>query len=178
MLKNYIKLSLLGIIACLTTTSISAQNPVVKIDFDQSAKISDVGEPNYTPWYVTGVSTASKVVEGITFTVNKGGKGNTLSPNWYKAGTQNPYYAKLVCDGLTVKDGTANDGGEIELKIRGLETGDHTLLVFLNAVDSPNGNTFSPIDISVDGKLIMDDVIPSVRATKTADAKSVYWSQK
>ncbi|HJS01081.1 MAG TPA: T9SS type A sorting domain-containing protein, partial [Flavobacterium sp.] len=71
------------------------------------------------------------------------------------------------------KGTTANQGGQIELRIKGLETGTHSIMAFLNAVDSPV-YTFSPIDISVDGNLVFDNVIPTIRAHKTADAKSVY----
>ncbi|WP_223255534.1 T9SS type A sorting domain-containing protein [Flavobacterium sp. LM4] len=155
-------------------TKIFAQNPVVKIDFDQSGRqTTEVGEPDYTPWVIT-TNSDTKTVNGVTFTLTRvGDKGDILGTNWYKAGISSPYYARLVCDGVTVKNGTANEGGQIEVKISGLETGTHTLLAFLNAVDSPV-YTFSPIDISVDGNLVINNLIPSVRAVKTADAKSAY----
>ncbi|HTG65074.1 MAG TPA: T9SS type A sorting domain-containing protein [Flavobacterium sp.] len=176
MQKNYMKPSLVKAIACLTmtTTAMLAQNPVVKIDFDQSGRQSaEVSEPGYTSWVVT-TNTATKVLNGVTFTVTRvGDKGDNLGTNWEKVGIQAPYYARLVCDGLTVKGTTANQGGQIELRIKGLETGTHTIMAFLNAVDSPVF-TFSPIDISVDGNLVLDNVIPTIRAHKTADAKSVY----
>ncbi|MES2574951.1 MAG: T9SS type A sorting domain-containing protein [Bacteroidota bacterium] len=176
MLKNYVKLFLTTTIFCLTTATIVAQNQIVKIDFDQSGRqSSEVTEPDYTPWVVASGNTASKTENGVTFKITKvGTKGTELGTNWYKAGLQAPDYAKLISDGITVKDGTANQGGQIELRISGLATGTHTLLAFLNAVDSPNGNTFSPIDISVNGTLIVDNLIPSVRALKTANAKSIY----
>ncbi|WP_330912214.1 T9SS type A sorting domain-containing protein [Flavobacterium sp.] len=158
----------------ISTTKILAQNPVVKIDFDQSGRqTTEVGEPDYTPWVIT-TNSDTKTVNGVTFTLTRvGDKGDVLGTNWYKAGISSPYYARLVCDGVTVKNGTANEGGQIEVKISGLETGTHTLLAFLNAVDSPV-YTFSPIDISIDGNLVINNLIPSVRAVKTADAKSAY----
>jgi len=165
-------------LCCLTmsVTTIFGQNPVVKIDFDQSGRPkAEVNEPEYTAWVIGSGDTSTYTENGITFTVTRiGDKGDALGTNWYKAGIQTPYYARLVSDGLTVKGTTANLGGKIELKITGLAAGEHTLLAFLNAVDSPSGNTFSPIDISVDGNLVVDNLIPSIRATKTADAKSAY----
>lgn len=162
--------------ACLTTLISVAQNPVVKIDFDQSGRqTAEVSEPDYTPWAVT-TSPSTLTANGVTFKVTRvGDKGDALGTNWYKTGIQTPYYARLVCDGVTVKNAGAieNAGGQIELRISGLATGTHTLLAFLNAVDSAV-YTFSPIDISINGLLVMDNVIPSVRALKTADAKSVY----
>ena len=176
MFNNSMKFSFVMAIVCLTmsTTNIFAQNPVVKIDFDQSGRQSaEVSEPEYIPWVIT-TNTASRTENGVTFTITRvGDKGDILGTNWYKTGIQAPSYARLVCDGLTVKNGTANEGGQIEVRISGLETGTHTLLAFLNAVDSPV-YTFSPIDISIDGNLVIDNLIPSVRALKTADAKSAY----
>jgi hypothetical protein len=159
----------------MTISTIFAQNPVVKIDFDQSGRpTSEVSESGYTPWIVTGVNTSSTTINGVTFKVTRTGiNGTELATNWYKAGIQSPSFAKLVCDGLTVAGTTASAGGQIELRISGLATGNHTLLAFLNVTDSETF-TYSPIDISVDGVLIMDNVIPSIRALKTADAKSVY----
>lgn len=170
------KFSFVMAIVCLTmmTTTAFSQNPVVKIDFDQSGRsTAEVSEPGYIPWVIT-TNTASRTENGVTFTITRvGDKGDILGTNWFKAGIQAPSYARLVSDGLTVKNGTANEGGQIEVRISGLETGTHTLLAFLNAVDSPVF-TFSPIDISIDGNLIIDNLIPSVRALKTADAKSAY----
>lgn len=173
------KLTLVTAIVCfvMSVNTISAQNPVVKIDFDQSGRsTAEVSEPDYTPWVIASGITASTTINGVTFTINKAGdKGDALGTNWYKAGIQAPSYARLVCDGVTVKNNGAIEtaGGQIELRISGLATGTHTLLAFLNAVDSPV-YTFSPIDISVNGTLVVDNLIPSVRALKTADAKSAY----
>ncbi|KQB37492.1 T9SS type A sorting domain-containing protein [Flavobacterium aquidurense] len=178
MSNSSMKLPFVMALVCLTmsVTTIFAQNPVVKIDFDQSGRPkAEVNEPDYTAWVIGSGNTSTYTENGVTFTVTRAGdKGDALGTNWYKAGIQAPYYARLVCDGLTVKGATANLGAQIELKISGLATGEHTLLTFFNAVDSPTGNNFSSIDISINGNLVVDNLIPSVRATKTADAKSTY----
>ncbi|MFD1606017.1 T9SS type A sorting domain-containing protein [Flavobacterium artemisiae] len=178
MLKNYLKLCVMTTMLSLIApfTSVLAQNPIVKIDFDQSGRPkAEVNEPDYTAWVIASGNTSTYTENGVTFTVTKvGDKGDALGTNWYKAGIQAPYYARLISDGLTVKGTTANQGAQIELKISGLTTGQHTLLAFFNAVDSPSGNNFSPIDISLNGTLVVNNLIPSVRATKTADAKSTY----
>jgi len=156
--------------------SIKAQNPVVKIDFDQSGRpLSEVNQLGYTSWVVSGVTNSTTIQNGVTIKVTKvGGFGNVLGTNWYKTGIQASEDGKLVNDGLTVKDGTANQGGQIELRLTDLEAGNHTLLAFLNVVDSPDGNTFSPIDISIDGNLVEDNVEPTIRAANSAEARSVY----
>ena len=178
MLKNYFKFSVIVAMICLIApvNKIFAQNPIVKIDFDQSGRPkAEVNDPDYTAWVIASGNTSSYTENGVTFTISRTGtNGDNLGTNWYKAGIQAPYYARLVCDGLTVKGATANLGAQIELKISGLATGEHTLLAFFNNVDSPTTNTFSPIDISVDGNVVVNNLIPTVRATKTADAASSY----
>lgn len=155
---------------------IFAQNPIVKIDFDQSGRPkAEVNDPDYSTWVVASGNTSTYTENGVTFTVTRvGNNGDALGTNWYKAGIQAPYYARLISDGLTVKGTTSNLGAQIELKISGLTTGEHTFLAFFNAVDSPSGNNFSPIDISINGNLVVDNLIPTVRALKTAEAKSTY----
>ncbi|MEN3323163.1 T9SS type A sorting domain-containing protein [Mariniflexile soesokkakense] len=174
MLRNY-KIKLIFILFLASFLGVFAQNPIVKIDFDQAGRnTSEVGEPDYTPWVIGSGTSASMAVSGVTFTVSKAGaNGDALGTNWYKTGIQAPYYARLVCDGVTVKGTTANQGGQIQLRISGLATGNHTLMAFLNVVDS-DAYTFSPIDVSVNGVLVQDNVIPTVRALTTASAKSVY----
>ena len=178
MLNSTIKLPFVMALVCLTmsVTALFAQNPVVKIDFDQSGRPkAEVNEPDYTPWVIASGNTSTYTENGVTFTVTRvGDKGDALGTNWYKAGIQAPYYARLISDGLTVKGTTANLGAQIELKIKGLTAGQHTLLAFFNNVDSPSGNFFSPIDISVNGNLVINNLIPSIRALKTADAQSAY----
>ncbi|HEY6143476.1 MAG TPA: hypothetical protein VIV55_08710, partial [Flavobacterium sp.] len=86
MLTKSIKLSLISAIVSLATTTVVAQNPVVKIDFDHFTT-TQVSDPDYTPWAVGSVNTDSKVVNGVTFTVTRvGTKGDILGTNWYKNG--------------------------------------------------------------------------------------------
>lgn len=186
MSNNSIKFSLVMAIVCLTmsTAKIFAQNPVVKIDFDMVGRNTlEATEADYMRWeFPTATvavpgpfNTVEKTVNSIKFTVTRTGDfGTELGTNWDKTGVQAPNYARLVGDGITVKGTGANSGGKMELKISGLATGEHTLLAFLNAVDNPATNTFSPIDIFIDNKLVVDNVIPSARALTPASAKSVY----
>ncbi len=153
----------------------SAQT-VVKVDFNMTGRPeSEVNEPGYTAWPVAAAASTTMTVSGITFTLTYAGTGGTnLTSNWYKAGVQSPYYARLVDDCITVENGTA--GAEIRMTIAGLAAGSHTLLTYHNNVDNPDTNTFSPIDIYVDGSLKTDNLVPTVRATATADARTSYLS--
>jgi len=175
-LKRMKKIFKIFVFFCfISMSNINAQNPIVKIDFDQSGRnSSEVSDPDYVPWVVSGVNTANITENGVTFTVTRvGSYGNQLGTNWQKSAIQAPNYARLVGDGVTVKNNLATEATQIELRLSGLEAGNHTLLVFLNVVDSET-YTYSPIDIFVDGNLVLDNVIPSVRAQSTPAAKSVY----
>ena len=94
---------LFSILTLVSISTIVAQNPIVKIDFDQSGRsTAEVGEPDYTPWVVT-TSPSTLTANGVTFKVTRvGDKGDALGSNWYKTGIQAPSYARLVCDGISV----------------------------------------------------------------------------
>ncbi|WP_370476389.1 T9SS type A sorting domain-containing protein [Tamlana flava] len=159
----------------ITVTGVYAQNPVVKIDFDQGGRsLSEVNDPAYVSWVVPGADSASKTENGITFTIKRVGTyGNQLRTNWEKAAVQAPYYARLVGDGVTVNNLQTGQNAQIEFRMSGLQAGNHTLLMYLNVVDS-EAYTYSPIDISVDGNQVINDLAPSVRAKKTSDAAYAY----
>ncbi len=167
---KYLYLSLL----LLTSSSLCfAQNPVVKVDFNMAGRSkSQVSETNYYGWNT--YDNKPHTIEGVSFSISKTGKnGSGLKSNWYKGGIKD---SKLISDGVTVDQG--NEGAEILISLTGLPKGEHSLLVFLNNVDSPEGNTFCPVDIYVNKKLIKDNVIPSVRALSKYDAQIVYFNFK
>ena len=153
------------------TTDIFAAS-VVKVDFDMSGRnSSEVTEPNYVPWVVSGVSSKDTTISGVKIKVAKGSAGSNLKANWYKVSVQSPSYAKLVGDGIIVEDG--NSGGEISLTFSNLAAGTHSLLTYLNNVDDLSSTTYSNIDVYVNGTKQVT-VKPLVRALSTADAATAY----
>lgn len=156
----------------LGALSLHAQTPVLKIDFNQNGRqLAEVHEPGYLSWY-PATAVLLDTLEGVIMRFESTGAGDGLKSNWYKAGIQSPYYARLVSDVLTVNDGTA--GAEITMTLSGLTAGQHSLLFYLNHVDNPATNTFAPVDIFIDGTQVADDVQPSERALSTADAYVSY----
>ena len=149
-----------------------AASPVVKVDFDMSGRnSSEVTEPNYVPWVVSGVSSKDTTLSGVKIKVAKGSAGKNLKANWYKASVQSPSYARLVGDGLTVEDG--NSGGEISLTFSNLSAGTHSLLTYLNNVDDLSSTTYSNIDVYVNN-VKQTTVKPTVRALSTTEAATAY----
>ena len=141
-----------------------AASPVIKVDFDMSGRnSSEVTEPNYVPWVVSGVSSKDTSLSGVK--VNVSGSGN-LKANWYKAGVQSPSYARLVCDGVMVEN-----GGNITLTFSNLAAGTHSLLLYLNNVDGVAAS--NNIDVYVNDSK-QTSVQPTNRALSTGEAAIAY----
>ncbi|WP_236252922.1 T9SS C-terminal target domain-containing protein [Echinicola sp. 20G] len=140
-----------------------AQRPVVKVDFDFSGrKVAEVNEPGYESWVISEENLIAHSFAGVDFSI----RGDVRS-NWYKAGIQAPYYARLSSDGVV---GT----GKIEMTLSGLPEGEHSLLTFHNTFDNPENHQFSPIDIYVNDELIINDLVPSNRAESSAETASSF----
>ncbi|WP_295053715.1 fibronectin type III domain-containing protein [uncultured Fibrobacter sp.] len=141
-----------------------AGSPIVKVDFDMSGRnSSEVTEPNYVPWVVSGVTSKDTTLSGVKIKV--AGSGN-LKANWYKAGVQSPSYAKLVCDGVMVEG-----GGNITLTFSNLAAGTHSLLLYLNNVDGVAAS--NSIDVYVNN-LKQASVKPTNRALSTSESAIAY----
>src|SRR5688572_641282 len=105
--------------ACLTALA-NAQTPTFKIDLNQTGRPdAEVLEPGYLPWTLPSTTRDTARLSlsgGIQITlIRKGPYGDKLSTNWYKAGIQAPFYARLVNDGVRVNNGNA--GAQIEMRI-------------------------------------------------------------
>jgi hypothetical protein len=175
--KKYVRtfLPFLFLISCYVTTS--AQHPVYKIDLNQTGRTdAEVNEIGYTSWALASnvVDTATLSLSGgVTVKlIRKGPYGDKLSSNWYKAGIQTPYFARLVCDGVRVNNG--NSGAQIEMRISGLPAGRHSILTYHNNVDNATTGPFAPIDVYLDGVQKYDNLVLSVRETVTANVPAAY----
>lgn len=153
---------------------IFAQSPVVKLDIDMSGRTSaEVSDGDYYSWVPDNANTTTKVVSGVTFTFTRlGANGTALKADWYKAGVQAPNYARLVCDGIYVDGGNA--GAQIELKISGLPAGTHSILTYHNTFSDPTTNTFAPLDISLNGNLIVNNLTTTNRSLTVTNTASSY----
>lgn len=152
--------------------SVFSQKPVMKVDIDQSnRREAEVNEPDYIPFpYVAG-SMESIAVKGIKVSFKPSEKtGSVLTTDYYKAGIQSPYYARLSSDGLV------GSSSGIEMRISGLPAGDHTLLTYHNQIS--NEGPFSFMSINLDGNQIINNLMPSHRVKINNDAKTSYITVK
>lgn len=162
----------------------------LRVDINRDSKnLETVTETGYVKWSAdttnaaaSGTASVSRnfttsTGEAVTVTFNQtaasqaaGGTG--LLSNWYQTGAQGT--SKLVSDGLTVAPANLGTGGQLRMTITGLSAGVHTLLTYHNAWDSLAAGTLGPIDISVNGSQVVDNLQPSIRAAVNSAAASAY----
>nr|AIA94639.1 CAZy families PL1 protein [uncultured Flavobacterium sp.] len=84
------------------------------------------------------------------FIISSGNPGRNLTASWYKAGVVGPEKARFSDDGLTIddqKDSIEASPEAIELRIRGLNPGAHTLITYHNIIDQVDAGTQAAVDI-------------------------------
>lgn len=146
--------------------------PALKVDLDMLGRpTSEVSESGHVSWPVTTSNSLVNTFQGVQFTFAKAGSnGSGLTAGWQKAAVQSPNYARLVGDGLTVADGDA--GAQVQLTIKGLPAGKHTLLSYHNiAAGSAPG---SSLDVLVNGSTQVSKLSQSVGALSNTTTPSAY----
>lgn len=156
----------------------------LKVDLNRNGQDASTTSAGYTPWSIpdpTGTTAASRTfttADGpvtVTFARTAASAGTGLQTNWFKTNAQqNPEVngARLVADGVTVAGGNA--GGQIQMTVTGLPAGPHTLLTYHNAWDNLVAGAQGPIDISLNGTLVVDNLQPTVRAATTTATPVAY----
>jgi len=174
-----IKQNLSIIFFWIFTIYTAAQNPVLKIDLnvDEARKESEVNEPGYLAWKVEkNILTDTATFEGVRFVLSVvDSKESFLRGGWAKVMVQNPYYARLTCDGANIdySSQTIEAGGKLLLEISGLPIGTHTIQTMHNSWQDPATKAPSPMNIYLDGVLVHDSIKISGRATKASEATTV-----
>jgi len=159
----------------------------VKIDINMNGRQpSETNETGYIPWIVAsavsdtlGDTPDEALPDGITIILTSTGTG-LLKPNWYKAGiAETAPFAKLFNDGVFVNPDDIPAGSDdvaVEMRIRGLAAGTHTIQTYHNQVDNPASNTFPPVNIFLNGQKVVENMEQSVRATTQNEASKFFSS--
>lgn len=162
----------------------------LRVDINRDSKnLDSVTETGYQKWSAdtTGGATTGTNIATKTFTnaanelitvsfsqtqtsADRGGAG--LLSNWYQTGAQGT--AKLVSDGFTVSPATLATGGQIQMTITGLAPGHHSLLTYHNHWDALVAGTLGPIDVFLNGTLVIDNLQQTIRATNNAAAPVAF----
>ncbi len=178
---------------CLLLVCRSSGAGELKVDINRDSKNSTGANgttaTGYIQWF-TNVSGSSSVGTNPitqTFALTNVGENVTISLAMTAAaqavgglGITYTYYSvaategwKLVSDGVTVNPAVTNLGGQIQMTITGLAAGNHSLLTFHNAGDSPlTLISMAPINVYLNGSYVTS-VTPSIR-TNDASAPTVY----
>ena len=155
-------------------------------DTNNTTAVTENGYTRWSPDNTNGAASGTTPVsrsfttatgENVTVTfaqtaASAAAGGTGLLSNWYKAGAEGS--AKLVSDGLTVAPANFAGGGQLRMTITGLSAGTHTLLTYHNAWDGLATGTVGPIDISVNGTQVIDNLQPTIRAASTTAAAMAY----
>ena len=149
--------------------------PVVKVDFNMSGRPRQEVEfeypnPTHFHWVVDHPLSDTIRYKGITFIVKKGAEGEQLAPTYYKAAVQaGNYEAKFTNDGVLVKHRDFADGASIDLIIKGLSAGQHSLRTFHNLTGNLAAAEVCPMDVYINGVLAVDGLVPTVRLEKITE---------
>ncbi|MEY3895813.1 MAG: hypothetical protein RLZZ214_1333, partial [Verrucomicrobiota bacterium] len=168
----------------------SLQAGELRVDINRDSKnIDTVTETGYVKWSAdttnaaasgtTSVSRSFTTSTSETVTVtfaqtaaSQAAGGTGILSNWYQTGAQGT--AKLVSDGITVAPANLATGGQLRMTITGLAAGTHTLLTYHNAWDALTAGSLGPMDIFVNGTLVVDNLQPSIRSATNYTAANAY----
>ena len=155
---------MLAVLALLSVFSMSLQaqtKPKCKVDLSfNRSNMDEIQEPGFINWIVPQGLTASKTVEGVTFTLSAPAEeGNELRPGWNKTAIQNAdnksKNGRLTYDGITIDPATF---GTIKLKVSGLPVGTHNLQTYHNCWQNPDKFYAVPMNVLLDGQMAYEKV--------------------
>ncbi len=178
---------ILAILILINATLLNAiaMDPAISVDFNvgKTRKADETNEPGYLSWLIdqadpTNTNTytgKTATISGVTITLSGKAqdKSASLDTYWDKALVQTPNFIRFASDGVFVKQDDGGDkGGEISMKLEGLKTGTHTIMLFFNSTANAS-NTFAPIDIYID-EVNKARITPSCRVMKNSLAAYTF----
>lgn len=154
-----------------------AQTTPMRVDIDMSGRTtSEVTETGYTSWtFGKNTPSSNLTVNGIEMILRPGKKSTTqaIRTSWYKVGVQSPNFARLVCDGVVCEE-SDKLYSEIELVMKNLSVGRHTIQTFHNVTDGYEGKSIAPIKISIDSVLMVSGLQRTCRKLRTSESTYAY----
>ncbi|GHT60954.1 hypothetical protein AGMMS50239_10890 [Bacteroidia bacterium] len=164
------KMFLTALLWAIFVPVISAFQPV-KVDLNYSGRsLNETNELGYLSWVVkAGISDTLQLKDGIKIILTA--KNGSLITNWHKAGNAT---AKLVSDGVLTEKIPESGENAIELKIQGLNKGEHSILTYHNRLDDPKKNTFAPMDIYFNRKPVVTNLQLTTQVKENTEAAKYY----
>jgi len=160
--------------------AVAADLPTFRVDINKTGRsVAEGNNTNFRPWTFVSANVVKDTLIDPAFlsdTVIVQLRGLTLNNidttvwnNYYKAGITSTTVtndAKLTLDGAFSRI--------LEMTIHGLPAGQNTLLAYHNNVDASTAWTYNPIRILVDGKVVKDSLMPTVRELVMANVPLSY----
>ncbi len=155
-------------IVAITLSVWSIQANGLRVDIAPSLGRTDMFTARWQNWVTASGTTVNTKVGNLDVTFRKAGSSGTgIKSAWSKALLINN--TTLTCDGLTV-DGTTS-GGAMEMVIKGLSSGKHSLVTWHSFWDNVAGST---MEVSVDGNVKHRNLSVPTRVTNDFDARRVH----
>ncbi len=144
----------------LSCVALSAQTSKIRVDLNDATRgnMDEILEPGYVAWGVPAFSEEASIhIDGVQFTLTASGQ---MTSAWNRVfelqGTGN---RRLTGDGIKLMQDQA---GYIDLCIKGLPTGKHTIQTYHNSWMGPESYQTAPISVYCNGKLIHNSVPTSL----------------
>lgn len=167
---------ILGVFVLFAFLVKAGVKPVIKVDIDISGRnSSEVTESGYTSWVVNQGLADSIAVSGVRFVLKAGNVKNgdaKLRSGWNKSLIQAPYYTRLVNDGVSFDPFDAS--GNMELHIKGLPRGEHSVQAYLNSWMDESRVESYPVNVYINGDKVMSGVKRSHCVNANGKATVVY----
>ena len=163
--------------------ALATEGMAQKIDFNLAGKNeSQVNETGYTAWAVDKATVNKKTLDGgLSLELNIGGAANqTMKSNWWKDAITSKN-SKLIGDCVAVYGLDADDNTPVltdvpttlNLVVKGLAAGQHSLLAYHNVTDGAQTNP-AKIEVKVNGETVLTDVEQSSRELAPSAAGQSY----
>ena len=140
----------------------------LKVDISQDNGRRDILAPDCKHWRINETHESSIEIEGLNFAIRSVDPSTKMLCDWWKKGFENP--ATLASDGVVLK---ANNGSEaiLEMRIRGLKPGNHSIVSVHNFLQDDQAGHFS---LKIDGRSVVEDFSPSRRVLHDDDSGSIW----
>lgn len=150
-----------------------AQSPVIKCDISfQGRSDAEVLEPGYTRWDPgKDITSTETTIDGVYFKIESSGE-HLFRNDWNKSDITNADFkaknGRLLADCIML-DPSSYEGAFI-MTIKGLPAGQHTLQTYHNCKDNPETVDVRPMNVLLNGKTVIENLVPSIRESVAANA--------